>query len=137
MKIIYIAILLVISISFAHAESDLDIWNKALKSQSSEEACTKADAPCAKIKTETSLPDSSSSVKESSLEKKGSAVKTQSKTKKNPVMLNVEKIDIETATEPLEKQVIPSLKITLSVILGAIFGFMFIYFIRKRRRNNG
>ena len=137
MKIFYIATLLIISLSLAHAESDLDIWNKALNPQSSQEACTALKGSCSETKVKTLSSGKTIDAQSSSLEKKGSAIKMPSKAKKNPVVLNVEEIDIETAAEPLEKQVRPFLKITLSVIVGAMFGFMFIYFYRRWRKNNG
>ncbi len=131
--------IMLMSVSFGYAaETDLDIWNSIIDSQTDTEACSNGGDDCAPSKNELNgfqykKPDDD----EVSLKKQEAAVKSSAKTKKKAVVLNEEKADIKNDLKPLEKQEPSCLKTCLPGIIGAVLGFIFIWFYRKRRKNDG
>ena len=134
-----ITMIMLMSVSFGYAaDTDLDIWNSIINSQTDTEACSNGSDDCAPSKKELNgfqykKPDDN----KVSLKKQESAVKAPAKTKKKAVVLNEEKADIKNNLKSPEKQETSRLKTFLPGIIGAAFGFMFIWFYRKRRKNDG
>ena len=119
MKIFYITIVLLISVSFVHAESDLDAWNSIINSQTADEACSPASDDCGLAKEELKVLQNKNPLKE-----QRPAVKTAVKTKEKPALIKIEP-DNSKDVKPEKKQGTSYSKIALAMSIGLLLGFVF------------
>ncbi|MCG2726016.1 MAG: hypothetical protein L6420_07150 [Elusimicrobia bacterium] len=133
MKILFcIAMFLAIDASVVRAlDIASDTWSRTVNLEYTEEACCSGvNGACGATKQESVFQDEIFDTDEFSLTKQEPPTKTEKKTAAS----NKVEIDVKDDLKTAEKQKLFYPNKRLIIVLGALFGFVFIYFLKKRRK---
>ncbi len=134
MKILLASIILLMPLAFTLAESDVDIWNSIIDSRSNSEACSASGESCSEPEKELKGVVRAASGKSAASFEEKTPIKPMIKPERTTSAFNKIPLNIKNISRPAVKKESPYLKTCLTMTLGVLFGFVFLYFIRKRRK---